>query len=442
MLFVAALASAWFSWRLMTARKPAKAAPSVTDPEDLNSRLEKAAALGVDVSAAREELAQLERRGAAEEIDIALFGEISSGKSSLINALLPDAEVQTSALGGTTRNIQHHLWRPEGGVPIRLVDLPGFGHLETRDLVDHAKDEAIRAHLVLYVCDGDLTRAQFAELTELASLGKPLVIVVNKSDRFSDQERFAIEDRIRTRLQEVPALAVISISAGGVAQVEVIDANGQRQQQSRKRPANVQALITRLFDILASDQGELAAKQRQSSLKLATSKLRSAEQQYRTLQAETLVERYSRRAVLGALAAITPGSDLVIQGVLASSLMNQLCQLFERPVKDIDLDRFLALAGGRVSKTTSVILAVAGNALKAFPGVGTIAGGIVHAIAYGMIFDSLGRAAANCLAEGPDWNSKEVAQQFETILLDNMETRAGHFARLAISQIGRSYKAD
>ena len=118
--------------------------------------------------------------------------------------------------------------------------------------------------------------------------------------------------------------------------------------------------------------------------------------------------------------------------------MNQLCQLFERPVKDIDLDRFLSLAGGRVGKTTSVVLAVAGNALKAFPGVGTIAGGIVHAIAYGMIFDSLGRAAASCLAESPNWNTKEVAQQFETILLDNMETRAGHFARLAISQIGKT----
>ena len=442
LLLLAALASAWFSWRLLTASKPEKEAPDDTDPEDLDARLARARALGVDVSEAREELVQLQRRNAAGQIDIALFGEMSSGKSTLINALLPDAEVQTSALGGTTRTIQHYHWQPTGGVPIRLADLPGFGHSETRELIENSRDEAIRAQVVLYLCEGDLTRAQFAELNELAGFGKPLIVIINKSDRYDDQELTAIEVQIREHLDEVPALAVISISAGGIEQVELVGADGQHSKQARQRPANIQPLINQLLDILSRDQGELADKQRQSSLRLAANKLRNAEQLYRTATAETLVERYSRRAVLGALAAITPGSDLVIQGVLASSLMNQLCQLFERPVKDIDLDRFLSLAGGRVGKTTSVVLAVAGNALKAFPGVGTIAGGIVHAIAYGMIFDSLGRAAARCLAESPNWNSKEVAQQFETILLDNMETRASQFARLAISQFGRSDKSD
>jgi small GTP-binding protein len=441
-LVLAALVSAWFSWRLMTAKKPVKQRLPDTNPQDLEARLDRAAALGVEVSEARQELAQLELRSASEQIDIALFGEMSSGKSSLINALLPGSQVETCALGGTTRSIGHYHWQPADGLPIRLTDLPGFGHSDTRELLGPARDEAIRAHVVLYVCDGDLTREQFTELTELAGFGKPLIVIINKSDRFDEQELFAIETRIRERLDQVPALAVISISAGGTEQVKVIDADGQQSSQSRTRPTRVQPLISQLLSILSNDQAELVNQQRQSSLRLAAGKLASAERQYRSLKAETLVERYSRRAVLGALAAITPGSDLVIQGVLATSLMTQLCQLFERPIQDINLDQFLTLAGGRVGKTTAVVLAVAGNALKAFPGAGTIAGGIVHAIAYGMIFDSLGRAAANCLAEGPDWNPKEVAQQFETILLDNMETRAGHFARLAISQIGKSKKTD
>ena len=36
-----------------------------------------------------------------------------------------------------------------------------------------------------------------------------------------------------------------------------------------------------------------------------------------------------------------------------------------------------------------IVLAVAGNALKAFPGLGTLGGGVLHAFAYALIFDSM-----------------------------------------------------
>ena len=49
---------------------------------------------------------------------------------------------------------------------------------------------------------------------------------------------------------------------------------------------------------------------------------------------------------------------------------------------------------------TAHLLAVAGNALKAFPGVGTIAGGLTHAVAYGLIFDALGNGLRSSLDEG------------------------------------------
>ena len=51
-------------------------------------------------------------------------------------------------------------------------------------------------------------------------------------------------------------------------------------------------------------------------------------------------------------------------------------------------------------KALPLSLAVAGNGLKAFPGVGTVAGGLVHAVAYGLIFDALGRSLVHD-AEAP-----------------------------------------
>ena len=48
-----------------------------------------------------------------------------------------------------------------------------------------ARDEALRAHVVLYVCAGDLTRDQDAELRWLRGFGKPLVLALNKADQFA-----------------------------------------------------------------------------------------------------------------------------------------------------------------------------------------------------------------------------------------------------------------
>jgi len=133
-------------------------------------------------------------------------------------------------------------------------------------------------------------------------------------------------------------------------------------------------------------------------LLLASEKLEQARDEHREKKANELVQSYSRRAVVGALAAVAPGSDIIIQGLLATRLIQALCKLYDIPAKEVEIDSFLRLAGGKVKKMTAITLAITGNALKAFPGVGTLTGGLVHAVAYGMIFESLGRAAADTLA--------------------------------------------
>jgi hypothetical protein len=78
------------------------------------------------------------------------------------------------------------------------------------------------------------------------------------------------------------------------------------------------------------------------------------------------------------------------------------------------------------------MLAVLGNALKAFPGIGTLAGGLVHAAAYGMIFESLGRALAESMDSRGALRPAQAAQVFEEHLSENLQTSARRFARLAL----------
>jgi uncharacterized protein len=98
----------------------------------------------------------------------------------------------------------------------------------------------------------------------------------------------------------------------------------------------------------------------------------------------------------------------------------------------VDTDLLLELVQKRVVRSSTVMLAVLGNALKAFPGVGTLAGGIAHAAAYGMIFHALGRAVAASMESRGALRPAQAAQVFEEHLSENLQTSARRFARLAL----------
>ena len=82
---------------------------------------------------------------------VALFGEISTGKSSLIRALAPDAAPDVDVRGGTTRTVDHCRGHLPDGRELVLADVPGSGEVEGRVREQIARDEALRAHAVVYV---------------------------------------------------------------------------------------------------------------------------------------------------------------------------------------------------------------------------------------------------------------------------------------------------
>src|SRR6185437_4603900 len=69
----------------------------------------------------------------------------------------------------------------------RPLPVPDRGNLEQRigQLREHgAREEALRAHAVVYLCAGELTRGQVDELRWLADFGKPLLLALNKADQW------------------------------------------------------------------------------------------------------------------------------------------------------------------------------------------------------------------------------------------------------------------
>ncbi|HWU52270.1 MAG TPA: GTP-binding protein HSR1, partial [Tahibacter sp.] len=115
----------------------------------------------------------------------------------------------------------------------------------------------------------------------------------------------------------------------------------------------------------------------------------------------------------------------------------ELAALYDTPLRQIDLDAFLRQAALTLRTTSSVVLAIAGNALKAFPGLGTLGGGVLHAIAYGLIFDSLGNAVVQTLHEQQRFDQEQAQQTLQRLLSEQARGRVAHVAQLALQGLTR-----
>jgi len=427
-------------WLLVIRRKAPSAKRAVVKPltrGDIEARMRDAEAAGVDVSEARRELQELAARQAAGAIHLCFFGEISTGKSSLIKALVPDADVEIGAVGGSTSAVRHYRWRNDDGVEILLTDVPGTGGHE-QGLDEMALEEAQRAHVVLFVCESDLTRAESDAVRHLLALDKPLVLVMNKADRYSVEEQAALMQRLLQRVDQMGGVPerdkVVAVSAGG--EVDVIErrAGVSESVSRRQRPADIGVLVVAINRLLEQELQPLDTRRDRAVFRLAADKLEEAEAQYRAQRSEQIIRSATRNAVLGSLAAVSPGTDIIIQGFIGTTMTRDLCRLYGAAPRDLDIEKFLDLSQSRVGRALPLTLAVAGNGLKAFPGVGTVAGGLVHAVAYGLIFDALGRSLVLTLKRHGELVPEVAAKEFEEGISEHIEAGIRRVARLALEE--------
>ena len=434
------LTCAWLIWRYVIPRRSREQTstktPIVVTRETLQERLESAEDAGVDTLDAREELARLSQRKASGKLQLALFGEISRGKSSLIRALLPDARVEVSAIGGSTTEIKAYHWDGMPDLQLSLIDVPGIsGSGACFD--DVAEEEARRAHIVLFICDGDLSRQETQALARLLALKKPTVIVLNKADRYDAGDLERLVCRLGERASELDGsgtVLVVPVSAGGEEEIRIQQDGEAERTHARVREPDIDQLILALNELLRGDLSAMEKARDHAVFNLAADKLANAEAEYRARRSEEIIRASTRKAVIGALAAISPGTDIVIQGYLATGLTRDLCALYGISARDLDIEQFLDLSQSRLGKALPLALAVAGNGLKAFPGIGTVAGGLVHAVAYGLLFDALGRSLAQSLAADAAFSPEDAAAVFEESLSEHLEAGVRRVAQIALSE--------
>ena len=202
-------------------------------------------------------------------VEIVVFGEISTGKSALINAVVGDAVAKVNVRGGWTKDVWHLAWEGSGYcVPgfadsqVVLIDTPGLNEVDGTQRAEIAREAASRADLVLFVTDSDLNDSEYSALVELAASHKPILLVLNKCDLYPPEE---LEELLRlfrnSRLLGVVEPENIICTKADPRQVEYVieSANGTSRSEWRKPEPDVSELRTRILEVLEADGKALVA---------------------------------------------------------------------------------------------------------------------------------------------------------------------------------------
>jgi hypothetical protein len=286
--------------------------------------------------------------------------------------------------------------------------------------------------VVIFVCDGDLTRDEHLALQPLLELKKPLIIAFNKLDRYTASDRQMIRQRLSDRFAPDAQVSIAGIATRPSRRVVRVGPDGSEHEEEQLLPPQIDELRAAVQSALDSNMELLEHLRDTAVFELTARKLEASKLQHRETRSAELVKTYTRRAIAGGLAAISPGTDILIQGYLGTQMVKALCELYEVPVKEIELNRLLELSQKQVRTALPLLLAIAGNAAKAFPGAGTLAGGLMHAVAYGLIFDALGRAIVQTLETRGELRPAPASLSFRDNLVTDAESQAQRLLRLAL----------
>lgn len=376
-------------------------------------------------------------------IHIAAVGRVSVGKSSLLNALLGENRFRTSPLHGETRRADFANWEEYQAGGVYLIDTPGLDEVdgEAREKMAHAV--AARTDLILFVVDGDITDVELKALRLLAEQHHPLILVLNKADRYTASEQALLLDTLRKRAEKwIDPKNIIATAAQPAARVVIeVDASGRETETTRPRAVDVEQLKQRLWAVLEAEGKTLAALNA-------------------TLFADSLSEQVTKRIIeaRGQIAGKVVRTYCIAKGVAVAFNPIPIADLFAAAVLDVTmvvhLSRTYGLplsrseAGTLVQVIAAQIVALIGtvwainlvsSALKATTGglSTVVTAGAQGAVAYYATY-IVGRVAERYFAQGKSWQEggpKRVVQDIldsvdrESILAEARRDIRAHLRR-------------
>lgn len=202
-------------------------------------------------------------------VEIAAFGMVSRGKSSVLNALLGKDVFKTGTTHGTTVSKTAERWeqvsaeRPGlGGAKLILVDTPGIDEVGGEGREALARDVARHADLILFVVSSDMQRVEIEGLSTLRGAQKPIILVFNQIDRYPEADRDHIyskikDERVRNLLR--PEDVIMTAARPDPFKVKIQLPDGTTSVQWEQPAPLIEPLKIRILDVLEREGKALVA---------------------------------------------------------------------------------------------------------------------------------------------------------------------------------------
>jgi hypothetical protein len=391
-------------------------------------------------------------------VQIAAFGMVGRGKSSILNALVGQEIFATGPLHGVTRSISEANWEltPEqlgntgrdvqrltlssaaGKGKIQLIDTPGIDEVngETREAL--ACQLAKQVDLILFVIAGDITKIEYEALSRLREAGKPMLLVFNKIDQYPEADREAIYRKIRDeRVRELLSPDEIIMVAASPLEVQAVrDSHGKQKIQRDRGKPQVEELKLKILELLHREGKSLVALNTMLYADEVNEHLLERKLAIRDEAANQLI--YRGTMVKAVAVALNPvmAIDLLTGAVVDVAIIISLSRLYGIPMtRSAAIALLQKIAVSMTGISASELLATLGlGSLKGILGLSVpVTGGIslapyvsvaiAQAGIAGVSSYAIGQVTKTYLANGASWGPDGPKTVVQTIL-DSLDEKS------------------
>jgi GTPase len=372
-------------------------------------------------------------------VDIAVFGQVNVGKSSLINALVGQQLAESSARAGSTVGIAQHAWgtlayRIPGFADseVNLIDTPGLNEVGGEERARLARETAQRCDLVLFVIADDLLDVQYEELRRLGEAGRPIILVFNKADLRSPQELGTLLEHIRA--QRLPRFMtpddVVAVSANPNPVVYIRErADGSTTEEIRRPTPAIEPLKLRILEVLQREGKALLAVNSAIFAADSSDKLVALKARLREQAADRLILRYA--ALKGSAVALTPLPVVDVAGaaLVDAKMIHALATVYGIKLTRSRVEELLksiAISAGWVTGAELITHTLSGLLKAGTFGLSTLMTAPIQGLAAAYGSYVVGHAAKYWVEHGQGWGKEGPKSVVHRIL---RQARAGTVVR-------------
>lgn len=305
-----------------------------------------------------EQLQELRLELDRQEIQIAVTGGKSVGKSTIIQTLKNLEALSTNSL---------HF----------VETAPLFTEVnENSDAV--TLSELQKSDFVLFITNGDLTDSEFQIWQQLQAVKQSVLLVFNKQDQYIVDERGTIVQSLKNRVSS----NIVATSASPLpVKVRKHETDGSVQEWMEQPTPNIQELTEKLTQILAQQKQQLVCTTTMRKLLLLKAEAKNCLNSIRRDRSTPIIEQNQWIAAAAAFANPVPALDILATAAINAQMVIDLGNIYQQK---ISLEQAQQVAGtmgslmlklGLVELSTRAITGILKTNAVTF-----VAGGVVEGV--------------------------------------------------------------